>query len=161
MSESLKGHYYFRVPRELRGALVRNIRRLRWRGAILFFPVLLLIGTALVILAVVTRGHAIVYWVREIAGPEISDRDAWLALTGVAAVVAAIGLVVTLWLMYRESPNEEHLFCKDCPAVDSDDEGTCPVCQRPLSEHGYFIYTQYADEQKMLARQGLEGWRGA
>jgi hypothetical protein len=63
--------------------------------------------------------------------------------------------------MYRERPDVEHLFCTDCRAVESDNEGACPVCQHPLSEHGHFIYTQYDDELKMLSRHGLGGWRGA
>jgi hypothetical protein len=161
VSERVKGRYYFRVPQELQRVLLQDLRRLRRRSAILYFPILVLIGTPLIILAVLMKGHAILHWARKIAGPEVTDRSVWLALTAMAVVVAAVGIMIVLWLMYRERPDEEHLFCKDCLAVDSDDEGVCPVCQRSLSARGHFIYTLYDDEVKMLSRRGLEGWRGA
>jgi hypothetical protein len=161
VSESLKGRYYFQVPLELQHTLVRDLRRERWRGSVLYFPLLLLLGTGFVVLAIFSKGHALVHWVRMLAGPDVTERQAWLALTAIAAVITAVLLVAMFWSMYRERAAEQHLFCKTCPAVDSDDEGVCPVCQRPLSERGHFIYTQYDDERKLLARRGYEGWRGA
>ena len=161
MSASLKGHYYFQVPEELQAVLVRDLRRVRRRSAVLLFPVALVLVTGLVLLALFWKGHVLVHWARQLAGPDVTDGQMWLALTVFSAVVAAVVLVLTMWSMYRERPAEQHLFCKTCPAVDSDDEGVCPVCQRPLSERGHFIYTQYDDERQLLARRGYEGWRGA
>jgi hypothetical protein len=160
VSKSLKGHYYFHVPEELQATLVRDLRRERWRGSVLYFPLFLLLGTGFVLLAIFHKGHGLVHWARRIAGPDVTDRQVWLALTALAAVITAVLLVVTLWSMYRERAAEQHLFCKTCPAVDSDDEGVCPVCRRALSERGHFIYTQYGDERKLLLRRGYEGWRG-
>jgi hypothetical protein len=57
--------------------------------------------------------------------------------------------------MYRECSIEHHRFCATCTAVDSDDEGYCPVCRKALLEEAGFFSTSYSDEKKLMERYGL------
>jgi hypothetical protein len=143
------------VPDELQEMLLREVRQLRFRTSVIYFPVLLLIFSALAAGVAFLKGHALVEILRRLLGNALSEQSFWLIFAGVAVVFVASGLVFFLRQMYRECGIERHLFCASCTAVDSDDEGSCPVCRRELSQEAGFFSTAYSDEKKLLDRYGL------
>lgn len=144
-----------RVPVELQELVLRDIRRSRLRSSIIYFPVLLLIFGAIAAGLVFIKGHGIVEMLRRLVGDILSDSAFWMLLIGGIVLCVGGGLVFFLRQMYRECCIEQHRFCSACKAVDSDDEGCCPVCRKPLAEEAGFFSTYYTDEKKLLERYGL------
>src|SRR5262245_31088121 len=125
---------YVRVPEELQESLLREVRRSRLRSSILYFPVFLVIFSAIAGGFLFLKGHALVALLRRILGDTLSDDSFWILLVSTTVLIVTIGLVYLLRQMYRECSIEHHCFCSPCKAVDSDDEGHCPICRRTLSE---------------------------
>ena len=138
-----------RVPDEMQEMLLREVRQLRLRSSLVYFPVLLLIFSALAAGVVFLKGHAFVEMLQRLLGEAVSEQSFWLILAGMLVVFVAAGLVFFLRQMYRECRIERHRFCASCTAVDSDDEGNCPVCRRELSQEAGFFSTAYSDEKKL------------
>ena len=152
---------YVRVPVELQESLLREVRRLRLRSSVLYFPVLLLIFSGIAGGVVFLKGHAIVELLRRLLGDILSEETFWLLMIGAVILCVAGGLVYFLHQMYRECSIEDHRFCASCNAVDSDDEGCCPVCHMALSEEAGFFSTSYSDEKKLIERYGLVPYKEA
>jgi len=146
---------YVRVPVELQESLLREVRRSRLRSSILYFPVLLLVFSAIAAGIVLLKGHALVELLRSLLGDLLSESAFLLLMIGGVILCVSGGLVFFLHQIYRECSIEHHRFCAACNAVDSDDEGCCPVCGKVLSEEAGFFFTSYSDEKKLIQRYGL------
>jgi hypothetical protein len=144
-----------RVPEELQASLLKEVRSSRLRASVLYFPVLLVIFSALGGCFLFVKGHAVVMLLRHLLGDVLSEQSFWLLLVGVMVLGVAVGLVYFLRQMCRECSIEHHRFCTLCKAVDSDDEGHCPICRRELSEEAGFFTTSHSEEKKLLERYGL------
>ena len=150
---------YVRVPEQMRDALVREIKRSRLRSYLLWFPLLLLIFVAVAAGFVFVRGHLETRVIQRILDGLLPEHILQRLLWGTVLVGASAALFLLLWQMYRECRIEEYLFCEGCKAVDTDETGRCPICQRELSESAGFLYTSHSNEEKLLQRRGLQAYR--
>ena len=146
---------YVRVPAELQGSILKEIRRLRLRSSMLYFPILMVIGCALAAGFALWKGHAVIELLRLILSNHVSDRVIWLLIGGTLVLTVVTALLYFLRQMYKDCTIETHHYCSACNAVDTNDTGCCPVCQRMLSEQAGFFYTSYSDETKILQRRGF------
>jgi hypothetical protein len=147
---------YVNVSSDIKDPLLKELRQLRLRSAIKYFPALVLIFSAVVALVVVVKGHPIISLFRDIIPSTISDTQL-IVIALVAIVVITTGaMIYFLRQEYRDCDFQECLYCPNCNAVDKYDAGTCPICEVNLKEKALFYYTTYKDEKKVLERWGLQ-----
>ncbi len=146
---------YFRVPTELQETFLREARRLRLRSSVLRFPFLLLLFSAATAGLVLLKGDSWLGLRRQLLGDNLSDQAFRLLMVGTVVLCVAGSLVYLLRQIYRKCSIEHHRFCAPCNAVDSDDNGYCPVCRMVLSEEGGFFFTSYSNEKKLIEQYGL------
>ena len=146
---------YTRIPENLEEPLLKELRRMRLVSSIKYFPVVVLIFSALATLVVLTKGHAILEILREELPPNISDRTIVIfGLSGIV-VVTAVACLFIMRSLYKDCRCQKCLYCAKCDAVDNFDSGSCPVCARPLTDQASFLFTTDKDELRILKRAGL------
>lgn len=102
-----------------------------------------------------TKGHAVVYWLRQIVGPNVSDRTFYIALAALLMIAAAIFVLYVMREVNRTCRIEEYLYCGQCNSADEDNTGLCPMCSRKLFERAGFLYVTDSKEKERLNRRGL------
>lgn len=147
---------YVRVPEELKQPLLADLRRYRLRSALLYFPVLVLIFSAIALLVVIAKGHALMELLRDEISPNVADSSLlfWVAVATILLTI--IALVFFLWQHNRDCDYQDCPYCAKCDALDPFDNGHCPVCSSTLSASASFYFTTDKDEIKILDRWGLK-----
>src|SRR5688500_8210227 len=116
---------YARVPTELRPALLVNLKRLRLKWAIIYFPVCLLIFSAIATAVIWINGHFFIELLEEILGKNVSHQQFVLGVIGFIVLITAIALIYFVKQDYMDCRCHDYLYCTHCNAVDNYDEGVC------------------------------------
>jgi hypothetical protein len=150
---------YAKVPPHLKEPLLKELKQLRFKSAVKYYPVLVLVFASIAALFAYVKGHAIFGLLEDYI--PLSEPN--LIVVGLIAIVVltAGALAYFLWQECRECACLEYLYCSKCDAVDSNDSGCCPVCQAPLTNKEPFYFTKYKDEEKIIERWGLQPSREA
>lgn len=152
---------YARIPDDLREPLIKELKQMRVRTAIKYYPLLVIIFSAMVVSVSFVKGHAFIHLLQNYLPRGISDSG---FLTGIIIVIILItsgGLIYFLRQDYADCRCDEYLYCQNCDAVDNFESGCCPVCAATLKEKASFIFTTYKNEQEVIERWGLHGSKAA
>jgi hypothetical protein len=147
---------YVRVPRDLKDPLIKEIRQLRVRSYIKYYPIVVILFAAVALLFVFERGHPLYVLFRRYIPLEMSDTVIAVLTSLVVFVLTAMAIVYFMRKDYLDCDCQECLYCRKCDAVDKFDSGSCSVCGEPLTEKALFYFTTSKDEQKIIERWGLQ-----
>ncbi len=150
---------YAKIPPHLKEPLLRELRHLRLRSALKYYPALLLIFSGIAGLVIFVKGHALIRLIRDFVPAGFSDDLLITIAFAVIVLTTAAALIYFLRRDYEECECQECLYCPKCDAVDKYDTGECPICHTPLNEKESFYFTTYKDEQKIVERWGLHAAR--
>jgi RNA polymerase subunit RPABC4/transcription elongation factor Spt4 len=146
---------YARVPENLKIPLAQEIKKRRLQNSILYFPILVLIFSSLALLAIFVKGHELFSLLEGLTEHNPITDVSPVILVGVVIGAVSIFIFVILWMVYSKEAIQEYFFCSKCNAVDSYENGYCPICRSPLSQKEWFIFTTAKDEQKIIESRGL------
>jgi hypothetical protein len=146
---------YAKVPEELKAPLIEELKRLRLRHLLTCFPVAVVVFSSLGALVVLLKGHALIELLQSYLQRWLSDEALEASFLGAIVLVTAGVIVFFSRQIYRECEYQEYLYCQKCNAVDSDENGHCPVCMAPLTKKASFISTTYKAEIAVIKRRGL------
>jgi hypothetical protein len=147
---------YFRVPEEMRDPLLRQLREKRKWASILGFPILVIILSALGVAGILVEGHAILRFLEQFIPEGVSEVKLLACMIGSIVALATVVTLFAMRNMYHQCKYDEYLYCKDYDAVDCDENGSCPICAKPLANKAAFLFTMAKDEVKIIKRWGLE-----
>jgi hypothetical protein len=152
---------YVKVPEHLKTPILAELKQLKLRSSLKYFPVLVLIFSAIVALIVLVKGFGLLRMLIEYANLDISNTKFIIISLSVIVCGTTAVLAFFLWQGYRDCDCQECLYCSRCDAVDKYDDGVCPVCKQGLTEKASFFFTTAKDEQKIIERWGLHRCRDA
>jgi hypothetical protein len=145
---------YVKVPSELKERLLNEIKRARLKDSIKHFPALLLIFSVFFALVALAKGHALLEVLDKYS--DLSETQILVGAISVTFLCTAALLIFFLRQHVRQPRCEEYLYCAPCDAVDSTDDGRCPICGSVLEARASFIATYDSEDKKVIARFGLK-----
>lgn len=152
---------YVQIPEHLREPILKEIKQLRFRSSLKYFPALVLTFSALAALVILLKFHWLAKLLRDTIPLQVSDATLFFITIGVIVLITTAVILIVLRQIYRDCECQDCFFCKKCDAVDKYDSGSCPICGTPLTEKVSLFYTSYEDEQKILEKWGLSACKEA
>jgi hypothetical protein len=146
---------YVRVPEDLNEPLMKELKQLRFRASLKYFPALVLIFSSVVILATFVKGHALIEILQQHFQQKVSTTALMVVVVGIIVVITASFLIFFLRQEYNACRCWEYLYCRKCDAADNYDNGHCPICSTPLTERASFYFMSYKEDRKIIERWGL------
>jgi len=142
---------HIRVPGEIEAAFEREIRKERFRLHLVVYPVIVVIASGFLI----GQSHKVYYLFHRFFESGEGNDD--LAIGFVAATVAVVAVASLWWLrvLSRRPLLDTYLYCSKCDALDFDEVGQCPCCEKSLKEKAQFLFTIYDGEIEIAKRYGL------
>ena len=135
--------------------LILNLKRLRVKWAIIYFPICLVVFSAILTLVVWVKGHFFIEILEEILGATVSHQQFVIGLIGLLVLITAAALIYFIKQDYLDCRCHDYHFCPTCNAVDNYDEGVCHICAATLTDKASFFYTTDKKEIAALQRIGL------
>jgi hypothetical protein len=147
--------FYVRVPELIQEAFIKELKRVRLRKFVLYFPLLVAIGCLLAPLLLLRIEPVTLLHSEKWLENHIAQKDFRSKASVIYILCVATGIIFVLRLLYRDACVYRYLFCPDCDAVDNGDDGVCPVCGKSLTESADFYYVSHDGDEEVVKKFSL------
>ena len=115
--EHSQSKLYARVPGDIKAPLLTELRSLKLRSIIKPFPAVLVIFSAIAILAELVKDHAILKLFEDYLPPQMTTASVVVAAVVLTVVLTGAALVYFLRQEYKDCALQECLYFSKCDAV--------------------------------------------